>query len=154
MEFSGGQHHTVCLDAEGKVQLTGFSAPNLRVHFLTVDSSLNSMQKKSTVLENRIFPAFLEICVFVRTLTYEYCCLGQVYSLGRAEYGRLGLGQGTKEKNEPTLVTGIEAACNVTCGASVSYAVTREGEMGLFYFIYFFLYVCIFFFLPCRSCVF
>lgn len=70
MEFSGGQHHTVCLDAEG-----------------------------------------------------------QVYSLGRAEYGRLGLGQGAEEKSEPTLVKGIEAACNVTCGASVSYAVTREGSV-------------------------
>lgn len=51
-----------------------------------------------------------------------------MYSLGRAEYGRLGLGQGTEEKSEPTLVTGIEAACSVTCGASVSYAVTKEGE--------------------------
>lgn len=53
---------------------------------------------------------------------------GQVYSLGRAEYGRLGLGQGAEEKNEPTPVTGMELASGVTCGASVSYAVTREGE--------------------------
>lgn len=66
--------------------------------------------------------------VFVRTLTSECCGLGQVYSLGRAEYGRLGLGPGTEEKSEPTLVTGIEAVCSVTCGATVSYAVTREGE--------------------------
>lgn len=51
-----------------------------------------------------------------------------MYSLGRAEYGRLGLGQGAEEKTEPALVTGVEAACNVTCGASVSFAVTREGE--------------------------
>jgi len=70
VDFSGGQHHTVCLDAEG-----------------------------------------------------------QVYSLGRAEYGRLGLGQGAEEKSEPTPVVGMEPASGVTCGASVSYAVTREGSV-------------------------
>uniref|UniRef100_A0A096M791 Regulator of chromosome condensation 1 n=1 Tax=Poecilia formosa TaxID=48698 RepID=A0A096M791_POEFO len=69
VDFSGGQHHTLCLDAEG-----------------------------------------------------------QVYSLGRAEYGRLGLGEGAEERSEPTPVAGIEAAKGVSCGASVSYAVTREGS--------------------------
>lgn len=53
--------------------------------------------------------------------------LGQVYSLGRAEYGRLGLGEGAEEKSEPVPVMGMEPAKRVTCGASVSYAVTREG---------------------------
>ncbi|KAM9310847.1 regulator of chromosome condensation isoform 1-T2 [Pholidichthys leucotaenia] len=67
-DISGGQHHTLCLDAEG-----------------------------------------------------------QVYSLGRAEYGRLGLGRDAEEKSEPTPVMGIEPAKAVSCGASVSYAVTREG---------------------------
>ncbi|XP_028281346.1 regulator of chromosome condensation [Parambassis ranga] len=70
VDFSGGQHHTICLDAEG-----------------------------------------------------------QVYCLGRAEYGRLGLGEGAEEKSDPTPVTGIEPAQAVTCGASVSYAVTREGSV-------------------------
>ncbi|KAF7661414.1 hypothetical protein LDENG_00262460 [Lucifuga dentata] len=70
VEFCGGQHHTLCLDAEG-----------------------------------------------------------QVYSLGRAEYGRLGLGQGAEETSEPAPVTGMEPASGVTCGASVSYAVTREGSV-------------------------
>uniref|UniRef100_A0A3B3U5T9 Regulator of chromosome condensation 1 n=1 Tax=Poecilia latipinna TaxID=48699 RepID=A0A3B3U5T9_9TELE len=70
VDFSGGQHHTLCLDAEG-----------------------------------------------------------QVYSLGRAEYGRLGLGEGAEERSEPTPVAGIEAAKGVSCGASVSYAVTREGSV-------------------------
>ncbi|XP_036395386.1 regulator of chromosome condensation [Megalops cyprinoides] len=68
VSFSGGQHHTVCLDSEGKV-----------------------------------------------------------YSLGRAEYGRLGLGQGAEEKSEPTPVPGVEVAQAVACGASVSYAVTKQG---------------------------
>lgn len=70
LEFSGGQHHTVCLDAEG-----------------------------------------------------------HVYSLGRADYGRLGLGPETEEKSEPTRVTMTELAKGVTCGASVSYAITREGSV-------------------------
>uniref|UniRef100_A0A672ZNV8 RCC1-like domain-containing protein n=1 Tax=Sphaeramia orbicularis TaxID=375764 RepID=A0A672ZNV8_9TELE len=70
VDFSGGQHHTVCLDAEG-----------------------------------------------------------QVYSLGRADYGRLGLGEGAEEKSEPSLVTGIEPASGVECGASVSFAITREGSV-------------------------
>uniref|UniRef100_A0A8C7F560 Regulator of chromosome condensation 1 n=1 Tax=Oncorhynchus kisutch TaxID=8019 RepID=A0A8C7F560_ONCKI len=67
--FSGGQHHTVCLDSAGKV-----------------------------------------------------------YSLGRAEYGRLGLGQGAEEKSEPTPVEGLDLAQVVACGASVSYAVTKQGS--------------------------
>ncbi|XP_055019736.1 regulator of chromosome condensation [Boleophthalmus pectinirostris] len=70
VDFAGGQHHTLCLDAEG-----------------------------------------------------------QVYSLGRAEYGRLGLGEGAEEKSEPTPVTGMEPVCSVACGASVSYAVTKEGDV-------------------------
>ncbi|XP_068425041.1 regulator of chromosome condensation [Clinocottus analis] len=70
VDFSGGQHHSLCLDAEG-----------------------------------------------------------QVYSLGRAEYGRLGLGKGAEEKSEPTPVTGMEPVSWLSCGASVSFAVTREGSV-------------------------
>lgn len=53
---------------------------------------------------------------------------GKVYSLGRADYGRLGLGQEAEEKSEPTLVSSLETSSNVACGASVSFAVTKEGE--------------------------
>ncbi|XP_010866354.1 regulator of chromosome condensation [Esox lucius] len=70
MSFAGGQHHTVCLDCDGKV-----------------------------------------------------------YSLGRAEYGRLGLGQGAEEKSEPTPVEGLDGAQAVACGASVSYAITKKGSV-------------------------
>lgn len=52
-----------------------------------------------------------------------------MYSLGRAEYGRLGLGQGAEEKSEPTPVEGLDLAQVVACGASVSYAVTKQGEV-------------------------
>lgn len=54
---------------------------------------------------------------------------GKVYSLGRAEYGRLGLGKDATEKSEPTPVTGISDAQVVACGASVSFAVTKQGSV-------------------------
>ncbi|XP_029475514.1 regulator of chromosome condensation isoform X2 [Rhinatrema bivittatum] len=68
--FSGGQHHTICLDSEGKA-----------------------------------------------------------YSLGRAEYGRLGLGEGVEEKSKPTLISGLPSIASVACGASVSYAVSKDGRI-------------------------
>ncbi|XP_028326587.1 regulator of chromosome condensation [Gouania willdenowi] len=70
VDFSGGQHHTLCLDAEG-----------------------------------------------------------QVYSLGRADNGRLGLGHGAEVKSEPTAVMDMGPVRRVACGSSVSYAVTREGSV-------------------------
>ncbi|XP_036300730.1 regulator of chromosome condensation isoform X3 [Pipistrellus kuhlii] len=68
--FSGGQHHTVCMDSEGKA-----------------------------------------------------------YSLGRAEYGRLGLGEGAEEKSMPTLISRLPSVSSVACGASVGYAVTKDGRV-------------------------
>ncbi|NXH19769.1 RCC1 protein, partial [Bucco capensis] len=67
--FSGGQHHTVCVDSKGKA-----------------------------------------------------------YSLGRAEYGRLGLGAGTEEKSKPTVIPELPNITSVACGASVSYAVSSDGR--------------------------
>lgn len=68
--FSGGQHHTVCMDSEGKA-----------------------------------------------------------YSLGRAEYGRLGLGEGAEEKSIPTLISRLPVVSSVACGASVGYAVSKDGRV-------------------------
>ncbi|KAM4044542.1 regulator of chromosome condensation [Anomaloglossus baeobatrachus] len=68
--FSGGQHHTVCVDSEGNA-----------------------------------------------------------YSLGRAEYGRLGLGENAIERNEPTLISKLPKIATVACGASVSYAVAKDGRV-------------------------
>uniref|UniRef100_UPI00398E816E regulator of chromosome condensation isoform X3 n=1 Tax=Pristiophorus japonicus TaxID=55135 RepID=UPI00398E816E len=69
VKFSGGQHHTLCLDSEGKV-----------------------------------------------------------YSLGRSEYGRLGLGEHGSEKSIPTLIHGLPVITSVACGASVSFAVSKDGR--------------------------
>lgn len=55
---------------------------------------------------------------------------GKAYSLGRAEYGRLGLGEGAEEKSIPTLISRLPAVSSVACGASVGYAVTKDGEWG------------------------
>ncbi|CAH2221737.1 regulator of chromosome condensation isoform X2 [Pelobates cultripes] len=68
--FSGGQHHTICVDSDGKA-----------------------------------------------------------YSLGRSEYGRLGLGEQAEEKSEPSVIPDLPKIASVACGASVSYAVTRDGHV-------------------------
>ena len=83
---------------------------------------------------------FFKICNLFLEFRIVYNCLcvcgpnavcyppGCVYSLGRAEYGRLGLGQGAEEKIDPTPVLGLGPSTRVACGASVSYAITKEGE--------------------------
>lgn len=54
--------------------------------------------------------------------------IGKAYSLGRAEYGRLGLGEDAEEKSIPTLISRLPTISSVACGASVGYAVTKDGE--------------------------
>lgn len=54
--------------------------------------------------------------------------LGKAYSLGRAEYGRLGLGEGAEEKSTPTVIPDLPSISSVACGASVGYAVSSDGE--------------------------
>ncbi|KAE8748655.1 hypothetical protein FOCC_FOCC004666 [Frankliniella occidentalis] len=56
---------------------------------------------------------------------------GQVYSLGRREYGRLGLGEGADDVAEPTLITTFndKKVVDISCEGNVSYAVTEDGEV-------------------------
>ncbi|XP_060077678.1 regulator of chromosome condensation-like [Ylistrum balloti] len=56
---------------------------------------------------------------------------GKVYTIGRSEYGRLGLGEDvTTEKSEPTLVPGIPEDCtDIAAGQSVSLALTKSGTV-------------------------
>lgn len=56
------------------------------------------------------------------------CAPGKAYSLGRADYGRLGLGAGVEEKSTPTVITELPSISSVACGASVGYAVSSDGE--------------------------
>jgi len=57
---------------------------------------------------------------------------GQVYALGRKEYGRLGLGEDQDDATVPTLIQGgdmDDVKClEVACGTAVSYAVTEAGD--------------------------
>ncbi|XP_007439901.1 regulator of chromosome condensation [Python bivittatus] len=53
---------------------------------------------------------------------------GTVYSLGRADYGMLGLGKGVGEKNSPTAIPGLPKSSSVACGERVGYAVTEDGH--------------------------
>ncbi|GFY49462.1 regulator of chromosome condensation [Trichonephila inaurata madagascariensis] len=56
---------------------------------------------------------------------------GLVYSMGRKDYGRLGLGEDCEEKSVPTLLTTLENEnCNnISCGNCVSFSVTKEGSV-------------------------
>jgi len=52
---------------------------------------------------------------------------GKVSALGRAEYGRLGLGEDmTSDAASPTPLTSLPACSLVACGSVVSYAVDKE----------------------------
>ncbi|XP_063167952.1 regulator of chromosome condensation [Candoia aspera] len=53
---------------------------------------------------------------------------GTVYSLGRADYGMLGLGKGVGEKNSPTAIPGLPKSSSVACGERVGCAVTEDGR--------------------------
>ena len=53
---------------------------------------------------------------------------GAVYSLGRQEYGRLGLGEGGTDATVPTILPQIQDCVEVACGTTVSYAVTADGD--------------------------
>jgi len=57
---------------------------------------------------------------------------GQIYSLGRKEYGRLGHGEdGLEDKSAPTLVKSISSkvCTDISCGVSTSFAVADSGEI-------------------------
>ena len=59
------------------------------------------------------------------------CCDGEVFTCGRKEYGRLGLGKDTEEPNLPTQVEGLKGVKVVTvaAGGACSFVVTATGEL-------------------------
>lgn len=58
---------------------------------------------------------------------------GTVFSLGRKEYGRLGLGTstpaGNNDQDKPAPVPGLSGCVDVSCGEAVSYAIDGEGRL-------------------------
>ncbi len=55
---------------------------------------------------------------------------GQVYALGRKEYGRLGLGEDNlEEKSEPTPIETLQGknVTQVAAGTATSFAIDSEG---------------------------
>ena len=58
---------------------------------------------------------------------------GQVYSLGRKEYGRLGMGADATDLSVPTLIPTLNSLklgkfVEVACGEAVSLAVSESGS--------------------------
>ncbi|KAM7301217.1 regulator of chromosome condensation [Ixodes scapularis] len=54
---------------------------------------------------------------------------GCVYTMGRHDYGRLGLGTDCTEQETPRKVPGLPPYVDISCGDSVSFAVTAEGRV-------------------------
>ncbi|XP_053395077.1 regulator of chromosome condensation-like isoform X2 [Mercenaria mercenaria] len=55
---------------------------------------------------------------------------GNVYTLGRADYGRLGLGEDSGEKKEPSLVKLEKKCTSISAGQSVSFALLEDGSVA------------------------
>ena len=53
---------------------------------------------------------------------------GNLHSLGRSEYGRLGLGRFCTDANMPRIINNMEDCVEVACGTAVSYSVNASGE--------------------------
>lgn len=55
---------------------------------------------------------------------------GEVYALGRKEYGRLGLGKECEDATELQLIGDLKdkKIVNVACGSATSFAVTEGGK--------------------------
>ena len=56
---------------------------------------------------------------------------GKVYSVGRSEYGRLGLGENAEQISDPVKVDTLdsEAVDHVSCGEVCSFAITKQGKL-------------------------
>ena len=50
-----------------------------------------------------------------------------MYSIGRNDYGRLGLGENCKEQKTPTVVKGLNNVASVDAGTAVSFCVDKQG---------------------------
>lgn len=61
---------------------------------------------------------------------------GKVYTIGRKEYGRLGLGKDCEDAMKLSQVVALtdRKVVNVACGSATSFAVTEEGKLDLVYY--------------------
>lgn len=115
--FSGGQHHTICMDSEGRPPKSFYIPETARV-VLVLQDCVECPQERGA------------LGVPLLKLSFLPHPTGKAYSLGRAEYGRLGLGEGAEEKSIPTHISRLPIVSSVACGASVGYAVSKDGKWG------------------------
>ncbi|KAK9394693.1 regulator of chromosome condensation [Crotalus adamanteus] len=118
-----GSYSTIAITQEGHV--VGFGLSNYY--------QLGS-QEIATYYSPKILTAFKNSTrswVGFSSGQHHTVCLdseGTVYSLGRADYGMLGLGKGVGEKNSPTAVPGLPKSTSVACGERVGFSVTEDGH--------------------------
>ena len=75
-------------------------------------------------------------CIHIFNIVVHAYLSGKVYTFGRKEYGRLGMGEDVQEIKVPTLVKALEdkVCIHVTCGSSVTFAVTDDGMIITLYY--------------------
>jgi len=54
---------------------------------------------------------------------------GNVYALGRGEYGRLGLSEEVTQADEPTVVQSLSDIVSIAASDSISFAVDKNGKL-------------------------
>lgn len=53
----------------------------------------------------------------------------KIHSIGRKDYGRLGLGEVEKDIEELTVISGLPDIANIFCGECSSFAITKDGKV-------------------------
>ncbi|KAH9523595.1 Regulator of chromosome condensation [Bulinus truncatus] len=120
---TAGDSHTAALTDDGRVYAWG----NFRDANGKMGLTSNGIEKSPRCAEQGQLGRIAE-CFATRGGRKG---LGKVYTLGRSDYGRLGLGENCEDKNKPTVVPSLEKlkVVSVAAGGCVSLAVADNGDL-------------------------
>jgi len=119
-----GSYNTLALNTEGEVLVMGLN----NYSQMGIDHNKSGlsffMPKKSKDLSLKSWKQISVGQHHTLALDTE----GNVFCLGRSEYGRLGLGEGVGDANKATAVSKVGSDCTgIACGTAVSYAIGKDG---------------------------
>ena len=125
-----GPYHTFAATQRGEVYVWGLN----NYGQLCTGDSKNRYQPElleGGLIGGRGLGVAKDFCVASGGHHTVVCCDGEVFTCGRKEYGRLGLGKDTEEPNLPTQVEGLKGVKVVTvaAGGACSFVVTATGEL-------------------------
>ena len=119
-----GSYNTVALTTAGEVLVMGLN----NYSQMGIDHNKSGLTFFMPVLSEELSGRDWEQVAIGQHHTLGLDREGRVFCLGRSEYGRLGLGEGTGDAGRATVVSKVEGeAAQVACGTAVSYAVTKQG---------------------------